>query len=244
MLPKLLKRYLVASKKKMIVKKRKTKKQIKKVVQDSNVVSSVTQKLDVNVGNTTNTTTATTAATTAATATATATNMPSKFNFPKISNFIVYIHEFDKFDESGNQKCRNHNCMKSVCKPFRKYCSKKCSIQFTKWYNANFYWRNIRNQVLKRDNYTCQICGIVLHRKKRFNKPLKNWLECDHIIPRSYYYHLGYQFDTLDNKVKTILEFIHNGNNLRTLCYKCHKNLSANVVSDRSKLLNPYDDTN
>jgi 5-methylcytosine-specific restriction endonuclease McrA len=228
----------------MIVKKRKTKKQIKKVVQDSNVVSSVTQKLDVNVGNTTNTTTATTAATTAATATATATNMPSKFNFPKISNFIVYIHEFDKFDESGNQKCRNHNCMKSVCKPFRKYCSKKCSIQFTKWYNANFYWRNIRNQVLKRDNYTCQICGIVLHRKKRFNKPLKNWLECDHIIPKSYYYHLGYQFDTLDNKVKTILEFIHNGNNLRTLCYKCHKNLSANVVSDRSKLLNPYGDTN
>ena len=222
----------------MIVKKRKTKKRIKKVVQDSNVVSSVTQKLDVNVGNTTNTTTATTAAT------ATATNMPSKFNFPKISNFIVYIHEFDKFDESGNQKCRNHNCMKSVCKPFRKYCSKKCSIQFTKWYNTNFYWRNIRNQVLKRDNYTCQICGIVLHRKKRFNKLLKNWLECDHIIPKSYYYHLGYQFDTLDNKVKTILEFIHNGNNLRTLCYKCHKNLSANVVSDRSKLLNPYDDTN
>jgi 5-methylcytosine-specific restriction endonuclease McrA len=217
----------------MIVKKRKTKKRIQKVVQDSNVVSSVTQKLDVNVGNTTTTT-----------ATTSATDMPSKFNFPKISNFIVYIHEFDKFDESGNQKCRNHNCMKSVCKPFRKYCSKKCSIQFTKWYNANFYWRNIRNQVLKRDNYTCQICGIVLHRKKRFNKPLKNWLECDHIIPKSYYYHLGYQFDTLDNKVKTILEFIHNGNNLRTLCYKCHKNLSANVVSDKSKLLNPYGDTN
>lgn len=217
----------------MIVKKRKTKKRIKKVVQDSNLVSSVTQILDVNIGNTIT-----------STATATATNMSSKFNSPRISNFIVYIHEFDKFDESGNQKCRNHNCMKSVCKPFRKYCSKKCSIQFTKWYNANFYWRNIRNQVLKRDNYTCQICGIVLHRKKRFNKPLKNWLECDHIIPKSYYYHLGYQFDTLDNKVKTILEFIHNGNNLRTLCYKCHKNLSANVVSDRSKLLNPYGDTN
>lgn len=214
----------------MIVKKRKSKKRKKPVLQGSIAISTtVAQNINVNPDSNNSTI---------------ATNEPKKkFSSQKVANFIVYIHEFDKFDESGNQKCRNHDCMQSVCKPFKKYCSKKCSSQFTKWYNANFYWRNIRNQVLKRDNYTCQICGIVLNKKKRFNKPLKNWLECDHIIPKSYYHHLGYQFDTLDNKVKTILEFIHNGNNLRTLCYKCHRKLSVNVVSNRSKLLNPYDES-
>lgn len=157
----------------------------------------------------------------------------------RITNFVVYIREFDKIDEHGIQRCRNHDCMEPVCKPFKKYCSKKCCKQFTKWYNSNFYWRNVRNRVLKRDNYTCQICRVQLHKRKRYNKSLKNWLECDHIIPKSYFYHLGYQFDTLDNKIKTILEFVHNGNNLRTLCNRCHKKLSLTVVSERTKLLDP-----
>ena len=133
--------------------------------------------------------------------------------------------------------CNNKTELTCCGRKYKKYCSKKCCKQFTKWYNANFYWRNVRNRVLKRDNYTCQICGVQLNRRKRVNKSLKNWLECDHIIPTSYFYHLGYQFDTLDNKVKTMLEFVHNGNNLRTLCYKCHKKLSVTVVSQRTKLL-------
>lgn len=168
----------------------------------------------------------------------------SKLKSKKINiiSFIVYVREFDKFDDNGNPKCRNHGCNESVCKPFKKYCSKKCSLQFTRWYNSNFYWRNIRNRVLKRDNYTCQICRITLHRRKRYNRAQKNWLECDHIIPKSYYYHLGYQFDTLDNKVKTILEFVHNEDNLRTVCYKCHKKVSATVLGNRSKLINLNND--
>lgn len=168
----------------------------------------------------------------------------SKLKSKKINiiSFIVYVREFDKFDDNGNPKCRNHGCNESVCKPFKKYCSKKCSLQFTRWYNSNFYWRNIRNRVLKRDNYTCQICRITLHRRKRYNGVQKNWLECDHIIPKSYYYHLGYQFDTLDNKVKTILEFVHNVDNLRTVCYKCHKKVSATVLRNRSKLINLNND--
>ena len=52
----------------------------------------------------------------------------------------------------------------------KKYCSRKCSEEFTKWYNNNFYWRNIRNSILKRDNYTCQICGLKLYKRKRQNK--------------------------------------------------------------------------
>ncbi|MER5175120.1 MAG: hypothetical protein ABJB76_08365 [Candidatus Nitrosocosmicus sp.] len=146
----------------------------------------------------------------------------------KIENFIVYINEFDKYNEIHEPICRNLNCNNKVCKPFRKYCSKKCSKEFSRWYNSNFYWSRVRNSVLKRDDFTCQICEIKLHRKKRYNKLKKNWLECDHIVPKSYYYSFGYRFDTLENKIKTILEFLHNKDNLRTLCYICHKRVTIN----------------
>jgi 5-methylcytosine-specific restriction endonuclease McrA len=155
-----------------------------------------------------------------------------------IEKFIVYINEFDKYDENNEPICRNLNCTRRVCKPFRKYCSKKCNKDFSKWYNSNFYWSKVRNSVLKRDNFTCQICEIKLHKKKRYNKVMKNWLECDHIIPKSYYYNFGYRFDTLENKIKTILEFYHNKDNLRTLCYKCHKEVTIKHKKTKKFILN------
>ena len=159
----------------------------------------------------------------------------------KILRLIVYINEFDRLDEAGNQKCRKIDCENLVRKPFRKYCSRKCSVKFTRWYNKNFYWRNIRTSILKRDNYTCQICGLRLNKKKRHNKKIKNWLECDHIIPKSYYAFLGYNFDTLENKIKTVLEFFHNENNLRTLCYNCHKEVTVNNQKTKSLLIDAND---
>lgn len=54
-------------------------------------------------------------------------------------------------------------------------------------------WHTIRNQILQRDDYTCQHCGS--HQN----------LEVDHIIPA---WKLGW-----DN---------HNPNNLQTLCRRCH----------------------
>jgi 5-methylcytosine-specific restriction endonuclease McrA len=160
----------------------------------------------------------------------------------KILRLIVYINEFDRIDKEGKQICRNNCCENLVCKPFRKYCSRKCSVEFTRWYNKNFYWRNIRNNILKRDNYTCQICGLKLNKRKRHNKKIENWLECDHIIPKSYYTFLGYNFDTLDNKIKTVLEFLHNDNNLRTVCYKCHKKVTLNNFKTKSLLIDLNDD--
>ncbi len=50
----------------------------------------------------------------------------------KIEKFIVYINEFDKYDENNEPICRNLNCNSKVCKPFRKYCSKKCNKEFFK----------------------------------------------------------------------------------------------------------------
>ena len=59
----------------------------------------------------------------------------------KTEKFIVYINEFDKFDEKNEPICRNIDCKNKVCKPYRKYCSKKCNKEFSRWYNSNFYWR-------------------------------------------------------------------------------------------------------
>jgi 5-methylcytosine-specific restriction endonuclease McrA len=155
----------------------------------------------------------------------------------KSERFIVYINEFDKFNENNEPICRNIDCINKVCKPFRKYCSKKCNKAFSRWYNSNFYWSRVRSKVLKRDNFTCQICEIKLDKKKRYNRLKKNWLECDHIVPKSYYYNFGYRFDTLENKIKTILEFFHNKDNLRTLCYNCHKEVTIKNRKQRVALI-------
>ena len=168
-------------------------------------------------------------------------NAANKEETKKMLRLIVYINEFDRIDKEGKQKCRNKDCENLVCKPFRKYCSRECSVKFTRWYNKNFYWRNIRNSILKRDDYTCQICRLKLNKKKRYNKKIGNWLECDHIIPKSYYTFLGYNFDTLENKIKTVLEFLHNDNNLRTLCYKCHKKVTLDNYKTKSLLIDIND---
>src|SRR5688500_1996898 len=49
----------------------------------------------------------------------------------KFLNLVVYINEFDRIDEEGKQKCRNNDCENLICKPFRRYCSRKCSKEFT-----------------------------------------------------------------------------------------------------------------
>src|SRR4029079_998018 len=66
-------------------------------------------------------------------------SITNKQESKKILQLIVYINEFDRLDEDGTQKCRNKGCENFVCKPFRRYCSKKCSVEFTRWYNKNFY---------------------------------------------------------------------------------------------------------
>ena len=58
-------------------------------------------------------------------------------------------------------------------------------------------------------------------------------LECDHIVPRSLGSRHGYTFDTFENRVRAILEFLHNHNNLRTVCQTCHKRLTADYLSRR-----------
>ena len=67
-------------------------------------------------------------------------------------------------------------------------------------------WEALRRQVLKRDNYICNHCGVKCLGKKR-NKPSPH---VDHTIPRKE----GGK-DTLDN--------------LRLLCHSCHSKTTANA---------------
>ena len=146
------------------------------------------------------------------------------------SKDIVYIREFDKFDSTGNTICRNTGCQNLIKYPFRKYCSKECNKQFEKWYYHNFYWDRVRSDIFKRDNFTCQICRKKYPYTFRRKFARSRGLECDHIVPRSLYKKLGYRFDSLENKVKTITEFLHNHDNLRTLCNECHKRVTKQYL--------------
>ena len=152
------------------------------------------------------------------------------------SKKIVYIEEFDKRDIEGNLLCRNIGCVNHPELPYRRYCSKKCNREFRRWYYNNFYWDNIRLKIFKRDKYTCQICKIdYSYRRRRWFNRHRN-LECDHIVPKSLFEQRGYKFDTLENKVKATLEFFHNPSNLRTLCYHCHRRVTAGYLRAKHDL--------
>lgn len=149
------------------------------------------------------------------------------------SKHIVYIGEFDKYDNKGNTMCRNTGCFKLITPPFRKYCSKECNRQFERWYYHNFYWERVRSDVFKRDNFTCQICKIKYNYTYRKKFARSKVLECDHIIPKSCYKQLGYKFNTLEEKIRTVTEFFHNHNNLRTLCKGCHKKVTIEYLKTK-----------
>ncbi len=146
------------------------------------------------------------------------------------SRNFVYIGEFDKYDNKGNVMCRNTGCMNLIRSPFRRYCSKKCNKEFERWYYHNFYWQRVRSDIFRRDDYTCQLCKTKFPYTYRRKFARSGKLECDHIIPRSHYKQLGYRFDTLDEKIRTVTEFFHNHDNLRTLCKECHKQITVDYL--------------
>jgi 5-methylcytosine-specific restriction endonuclease McrA len=129
------------------------------------------------------------------------------------SKMIVYIQEFDKYDNSGKLLCRNTNCTNHPVLPYKKYCS----------------------DIFRRDGYTCQICKKEFLYKYRRKFVRSANLECDHIIPRSSYQQLGYKYDTLENKIKVTIEFFHNHSNLRTVCRDCHKQVTSTFLSNKFK---------
>jgi hypothetical protein len=111
------------------------------------------------------------------------------------------------------------------CKKSQKYCSRKCfevahsinmagknnpaytnGSSFNKrcWRGSN--WNKIRLEVYKRDNFTCQDCGIkCISKSSSTEETYNNIIQCHHIE--------NYKINH-NNKL----------NNLVTLCLRCHTN--------------------
>jgi len=75
-----------------------------------------------------------------------------------------------------------------------------------------FLWNEIRYLILKRDNYTCQDCGLKCENGENDG----NHLEVHHIIPRS--------------KGGT-----HHPRNLKTVCDKCHHSYTAELHRENGR---------
>ncbi len=79
------------------------------------------------------------------------------------------------------------------------------------WRNSK-EWKHAKEKALKRDNYTCQICGD------------KNHLVVHHINDASYHRDQRYDLD-----------------NLVTLCYDCHRQFHTNFKRSYRQKCTKYD---
>ena len=149
---------------------------------------------------------------------------PRKYKKKTIRERIAYApeHLFDRVDEGKNPLCRYPFCTNNTKNGLR-FCSLNCRKNFTDYHQKNFIWHNVRYKIFKRDNFTCQIC-----KAEKFIRGL----ECDHIKPVDLLTYYGYK--TLN--LKAFEEYIYNEENLRTLCIKCHKNVTGSYLSDRKSI--------
>lgn len=122
---------------------------------------------------------------------------------------------FNKYDKAGRELCRNVYCNNLA--GIHHYCSWKCRNEFVKYHRMNFTWQGVRWRVFVRDKWLCQLCG------RKVNKP-----QADHIKPIALMKEFGYKSMTL----KTFKEYIYNLDNLRTLCYTCHKKVTKNFMEN------------
>lgn len=132
----------------------------------------------------------------------------------------------------------DRNCL--ICgKPFHgrhnKYCSRKCfeiahkqtmtgqgnpayidGRSISKFYDAGAKWHDIRLEVYRRDNFTCQHCGVKCVSKRRATpETTRRIIQCHHIDP---YKRSG------NNAI----------DNLITLCLRCHRREHTRMKHERN----------
>ncbi|MEM3484782.1 MAG: HNH endonuclease, partial [Candidatus Methanomethyliaceae archaeon] len=92
-------------------------------------------------------------------------------------------------------------CKRPLPKGRRVWCSEECY----NWWRETFVWGMVRERIMKRDNYTCQMCGRSLH-DIRTNAMSR--LTVHHIRP----WHISKDYSD---------------SNLITVCPKCHSRLHS-----------------
>jgi|GEM_PF-979979 5-methylcytosine-specific restriction endonuclease McrA len=163
---------------------------------------------------------------------------------------------FNKSDDRGNLLCRVAECNKQPKLPFRYFCSRSHAKEFAKWHFLHCTWIGVRLAIFKRDSYACQKCGKSWNKEQiikltRRNMRFLNFadvldvkgtdLECDHIQP---VVQLVERFRRVSkirnasptnssNNLPSTRERLLSYDNLRTLCSKCHSNITINFTMTR-----------
>ena len=149
---------------------------------------------------------------------------------------IVYIQEFDKYDNSGKLLCRNTKCSNHPL-----YCPIRNTVLKNVIGNLDDGIITISFGIVSGQTYLGVTDILARFVRRSFFSNIEESLldrtnlECDHIIPRSLYQQLGYKYDTLENKIKVTIEFFHNHSNLRTVCRDCHKQVTSTFLSNKFK---------
>lgn len=163
---------------------------------------------------------------------------------------------FNKSDDRGNLLCRVANCNNRTKLPYRYFCCRAHAREFARWHFLHCTWIGVRLAIFKRDDYTCQRCGKTWDRERivKLNKRNKRFLnfadvlevkgtdlECDHIrpvvqlieqfrrVPKIRNTNLTNSSDNLPLTKERLLSY----DNLRTLCSKCHSDITVKFTLTR-----------
>ena len=112
---------------------------------------------------------------------------------PFVPHFLV--------PEGAKGKC--HRCGIDLPKFKRKWCSEDCALLYAR----NHSWGFAREAAIKRDNSTCQRCGVKVV-DSHYGEDKSVWAEVNHIEPRN---GMGYEPGCHNHQ-----------KNLETLCHPCH----------------------
>ena len=149
----------------------------------------------------------------------------------KNPKLIVYINEFARYDSQGELLCRNRSCENYPKFPYKNIVRKNVIRTFDVGTITIFIGTVC-------DLIYLSVITIVVRFEETVSlavegeadlRDLQGWNATT--LSKSLFKQLGYKFDTFENKVSATLDFLHNHNNLRTLCHSCHREVTYRYLA-------------